>query len=122
MTETMVRLIGSEWNGSRLPAPKREIPGYGVNLKLRGKNFRVKPEGDELVAYFQGERENDLVVGGPDVIGADGKARPARRYDVCPQCNYDRHQCPGCGAGLSHDGINLSGPRRGFPHGTECVE
>ena len=23
-------------------------------------------------------------------------------WRCCPQCNYDRHICPGCGANLAH--------------------
>ena len=25
-------------------------------------------------------------------------------YECCSQCNYDNHQCPGCGTSLTHDG------------------
>lgn len=28
-----------------------------------------------------------------------------RRYDHCERCNYDRHECPGCGESLSHNGL-----------------
>ena len=109
---TMVRLIGSPWHGSRLPAPKRDIPEYGLKLKLRGEhNFRVIEQNGELVAIFLGQLANDLV--GPN----------RRRYDDCQRCNYDEHTCPGCGEALSHDGIQLGkGEGQGFPHGTRCVE
>lgn len=106
----LVRLIGSKWDGSRVDAPKREIPEYGLKLKLKGHNFRVVEKNGELVAYFMGELSDDVVELGK------------HRYDVCERCNHDWHSCPGCGQPLSHDGINLSGPRRGYPHGTECVE
>lgn len=28
-----------------------------------------------------------------------------RRYEHCDRCNYDRHECPGCGEPLSHNGL-----------------
>ena len=27
---------------------------------------------------------------------------PTERVDDCPECNYDRHWCPGCGDWLYH--------------------
>lgn len=27
-----------------------------------------------------------------------------RPWAVCPECNYDRHQCPGCGKPMRHGG------------------
>jgi hypothetical protein len=27
------------------------------------------------------------------------------RFDSCDLCNYDRHDCPGCGTPLSHNGL-----------------
>lgn len=116
----MVRLIGSEWNGSRLRAPQREIPEYGVKLKLKGRNFRVKHlDSGELVAVYLGQLADDVV----EAEGNYKGTMPMRRYVVCEACNYDRHQCGGCGAELSHDGINLSGPTQGFPHELDrCYE
>lgn len=115
----LVRLIGSEWSGSRVAAPKRDIPEYGVKLKLKGRNFRVKQlETGELVAYYLGELADDIV-------DESNPTQPSRhRYDVCEQCNYDRHQCGGCGAELSHDGIDLGDNQyRGFPHSqARCTE
>ena len=110
----LVRLIGSKWDGSRVDAPKREIPEYGVKLKLKGHNFRVVEKDGELVAYYLGELANDIV------DEADSRFPSRHRYDFCGACNYDQHACPGCGDELSHDGINLSGPRRGYPHG-DCL-
>lgn len=118
----LVRLIGSKWDGSRVDAPKCEIPEHGVKLKLKGYNFRVIEKNGELVAYFMGELSDDAVIGA-DVRTSYGQTRMRRRFDVCEQCNYDRHQCGGCGAELSHDGINLSGPKRGYPHELDrCYE
>jgi hypothetical protein len=30
-------------------------------------------------------------------------------YWCCERCNYDKHQCPGCGDELKHNGLELSG-------------
>lgn len=121
---SLVKLIGSEWDGSRIPAPKRDIPEYGVKLKLKGRNFRVKRlDNGELVAYYLGELADDIVGSFNDHGLQDFGGDALRRYDICETCNYDRHQCPGCGTELSHDGIDLSdGPRRGYSHGSSCVE
>lgn len=121
----LVRLIGSEWSGSRIPAPKRKIPEHGVKLKLKGRNFRVIEEDGELVAYFLGELSDDIVEG--EIAETPGYPelgmRRRRRYDECSSCNFDQHTCPGCGEPLSHDGIHLGkGPLRGFPHGSSCVD
>ena len=108
---TMLKLIGSQWDGSRVDAPKREIPEHGIKLKLKGRNFRIKRLDDgQLVAYFMGELADDVLPNG------------FRRYQACDRCNYDQHTCPGCGIALSHDGIALEGKDRGYKHGTSCVE
>lgn len=41
-------------------------------------------------------------------------------YNCCDTCNYNEHYCPGCGNSLTHDGREVSEPRKGQFH-IDCL-
>jgi hypothetical protein len=73
------------------------------------------------------ERYSRSITGPGELPGVytseDRRANYGASYEDCDYCNYGRHQCPGCGEELNHDGTEGTqyGPER-LHHDRRCWE